>query len=265
MHRDRILIWLFIAATVAVDLVAHTVAESVILTEVLLVGFVLGQVGALAIWAGNRGIHRLARAAWLVIITGILAWVIDPSERDPPSEWLALLSGYALIAWAMNLLIKFAYRQMNRASPEWSSEQRWQIPLIEIFGWTVVVAVASFGARHMTFGIFDADPTTALAIAAFCLVPLGVSLLFHGTRASWYRHIAKALCWIGVSWLIGAAIVPPLSGLETILSIQAAYLVAWMIVVSPSGPISDQAQSDELVEESGSASPQTRLRIQSED
>ena len=166
MFRDRPLTWLFIAATIAVDLVLMVVESDQGLISSVKIGLVLGQLAALAIWSVRGHLNRLARISCLILATGLLTYLID-AIPDSKSIWLAFNTGYVfwiiLVALTGDLI---CYRLRKKLGAE-SSKNRWRVPLIEFFGWTTVVAIISFGARHMDFDFLrqkDAIETIALLL-----------------------------------------------------------------------------------------------------
>ncbi len=150
MFRDRPLTWLFIAATIAVDLVLVVVESDQGLISSVKIGLVLGQLAALAIWSVRGQMNRLARISCLILAAGLLTYLID-AIPDPKSIWLAFNTGYVVWIIFVTLVGDFIRYRLRKKSEGESPVNRWQVPLIEFFGWTTLVAIISFGARHMDF------------------------------------------------------------------------------------------------------------------
>jgi hypothetical protein len=176
MRRDHLLIWLFIAASVVVDLALMVGPNRSGDTLAVLKGLVLGQVAELAIWAARGQAHRLARGATLVCATTGLALVTAAAIRLPMAEWLAQLSAMAL-AVLLTALVVDGLLNRRRAAEQGVQQKNLQFPLIELFGWTIVVAVVSFAGRHMIFDFLRRSPYTWRTVAAYLLVPLTVAAL----------------------------------------------------------------------------------------
>ena len=166
MFRDRPLTWLFIAATIAVDLVLMVAESDQGLISSVKIGLVLGQLAALAIWSVRGQMNRLARISYLVLATGLLTYLID-AIPDLKPNWLAFHTGYVFWIILVTLVGDFLRYRLRKKSGDESPANRWQVPLIEFFGWTTVVAIVSFGARHMDFDFLrqkDAIETIVLLL-----------------------------------------------------------------------------------------------------
>jgi len=232
MLRDRPLMCLFLVATVVVDLVLVVLGNDFDISGVLgAIGFVLGQVAAMAFWAVNGQTHRLARGAWLVTTLGIAAYLGSYVILGGLGDGLAFFAMYTSILIFVALLTNMIryYSSENRKSD--TAIGRWQISLIELFGWTTVVAIASFGGRHMDFDVFRVMSSqhwwlnaTLLVVPVFFtlfvkrdLRDLNVVTAFLITAA--FGGVVGFYWWTGegseIAWLILA---------------QTAYLLSWFFV-----------------------------------
>ncbi len=149
MFRDRPLTWLFIAATICVDLVLIELGD---IGSYLQSGFWLGQMAVLGAWFAVGKSHRLARAS--VVLGGVAFLTLIACYRRvdhvTAANWGSL---FRITAW--NCLFAFCCALfcrifVQRFCRKCRIEQRWKaprFPLIELFGWTIIVAVGSVLSR----------------------------------------------------------------------------------------------------------------------
>jgi len=226
VFHKRPLTWLFVASTIAIDLVLITVESDRALLAAVKLGFVLGQLAAMAIWVVRGRIHRLARASCLVVTTSLLAYLIEvvPSSTLP---WAVFYTGYAFLIVIVTLLSDLTRhrRREKSSSDKWA--RRWKISLMECFGWTIVVAMASFSARGMEFYFLRRE--TFAMIVALSAVPSCMALLIRTDLRD-----VRATRALGISLIIIIAAYYSATGQpsgEFTTFIQAAYLVLWMAVL----------------------------------
>jgi len=228
MFCDRPLTWLFIAATVVIDCVLMSIeaTASPNITDSVKLGFVLGQLAATAIWAVRGNLHRLKRLSCLVVTTGLLAYLIRVDPMPIPS-WIAFHSGFVtliVLATVMSDHIRYGFRARTEGDDRL---KRWQMPLIEIFGWTIVVAVISLGIRQMNFDFLYED-VLGIIISLF-VVPVFLAMLTQGGLRD--IGIFKAVMFVAVAIIATSALGRERGGeVAVIVPIQAAYLVLWLAV-----------------------------------
>lgn len=184
---------------------------------VLAYGF--GQVAALAIWAVRGRIHRLLRVSCFVLATGLLAHFIDPRTYD----WPRAVFIYAMSIFIVALLIEVVRNIPSAKAGDIDQRKRWQFPVIEFFGWTIIIAVVSLGCREMEFREAFDGPIW-LGLVALIAVPI---LLVLFTRKD-----LRDLRVITILIIVGAAITAEWYITFFIVATQAAYLVAWMTVLT---------------------------------
>jgi hypothetical protein len=254
MPHSRLLTGLFIVASVVVDFVLLAAAwgnPDVYHYHALLEGIALGQVGALAIWTVTGRIHRLVRGTCLVLATGLLALVTQGEQTWYFSRWLALLACYAIIVVAVLALVEFARRAVASRQGE---EEAIRTPLIELFGWTIVVAIASFGARYMNFQVLEnglAQLPTTLAILA---VPVLAEFLYRPKFQP--LQLLKWLVFVGGAGAVGYYLASRRLT-ATVFMTQAAYLAAWMIVRSVENDVPVAEEKLKIYDEE--AAPDSKL------
>lgn len=243
MPAQRILTWLFIAASVALDcaiLTATWTQRDLYEFHPLLQGIALGQVGALAIWTVCGELHRLARGACLVFGTGAIAVATIGSQDWYAQKWLAQLGVYAVLVVAVVAALEFARRTVaERRAPH----EMVQTPLIELFGWTIVVAIVSFGTRYMDFEVLGNGLEQLPRAITLIAVPVGAYLLYRPPFQ--FTHLLKWLLFVGVAGVAGYFLASKRLT-PAVFAVQAAYLAAWMIVREvESQPAVVQDQIDE--------------------
>jgi len=229
MFRDRPLTWLFIAATICVDLVLMVVESDRGLLLTFKAGLVLGQLAALAIWSVRGQQNRLARMSCLILATGLLTYLIDTETEKP--MWIAFNTGYVcwiIFATLAGDLIRSRFR---KAPADEDSKKRWQVPLIEFFGWTTLVAIISFGARYMDFDFLHWDHLELIVL--LLAVPTCMTQ-FTKRDLSNVRVIKTIVLAIVVitTAIYMAKIEAPEGTAEYVIIFQSAYLILWMLVLS---------------------------------
>ena len=201
---DRPLTSLFLLATLAL----HAVLPEAMGLGLGYVGFLVGQMMLLGAWTALGDAHRLIRGAAFVAGTAILAKLINsPNVGGPPSMWYAYLVPIALLqatAGGSAEITRLLCRRFFPADDAHPTKPI-QFPVVELFGWTIVVAVASSLLRYATFeNIERADfyfwlaafslagtcaalviqPNPTLFRAGMCLATLGFGCLLAGARLS---------------------------------------------------------------------------------
>lgn len=201
--RDWPVCWLFLLATATAD--AAMLGGSTDLPWPL--GMVVGQMMLLGMWVVHSRSHRLIRGALFVVGLGGLSWlavtVVEPFYWQ---RWSFLLGATVAIqstVAAAAAATRWAGRLLPEQTVTATNAERLQYPLIEIFGWTIVVAGASVLLRAATNvdRLFNSE--AALFWTTGCLV-VGVvgSLLLDAYR--WPRHIVvtATVGLPGLYWLV---------------------------------------------------------------
>jgi hypothetical protein len=224
MFRERPLTWLFILATVVVDLALNFGGQRWVFH-----GILFGQVAAIAIWAAVGHWHRLARGSLLVVAVGFLAYFPGPKPFEYYSKTLTFAAAHALLVVATSLVIVWLQNQVGNRFEGDRNRTPFRVPLIEFFGWTIVVAIASFGARLMYFGDLEVvlrSPSRYMLI--YAVAPLALILFYSRFRPV---YLVKAILFVGCTYLAASFL---LSDERFVIdvTISAAYLTAWLLVRS---------------------------------
>jgi hypothetical protein len=225
----RPLTWLLVVATVCVDLVVLAVSES----DAVEVSLVLGQSFAAGGWLVLGRAHRLLRGgafvAALLALAALVHWQHGTPSWGESLGVAAVVSGSAAATtWLAQMLLALA---LTRREASHGSKR--QFPLIEIFGWTIVVAAVSAVLRVAVFypwgqridetiavlliaataglamAMFLGNPRPrrraaaaaagALVLATFAAVRLLMSITFDGDVAT---SIALAYAYVGCFILV---------------------------------------------------------------
>ncbi len=224
MFRDRPLTWLFILATVVVDLTMFFGGGGAIFN-----GILVGQVAATAIWAAIGHSHRLTRGSLLVVTVGVLA--ILPVNGIYENV-LTFMASYALVIVATSSVVVWLRNRILVRLNGDREKAPLKVPLIEFFGWTIVVAVASFGARYIEIDRCLESvlhfPFTFLLL--YAVAPVGL-LMFDSRYCP--LHLVKAVLFVGGVYLVATSLesVGQIDVVEWVPSV-ATYLTAWLLVRS---------------------------------
>jgi hypothetical protein len=229
----RPLTWLLVIATAVLDLAIASNRLWTIDLVYVASGFMVGQLLVAAGWMAAGRVHRLARAAVGGIIIFAIAALITVAVSNPggltAARWGRIFGTVALIcgpASASALVIRIAEKHRSHRSESEVSE-RLRFPLVEAFGWMIVVAVVSTALR---FAVFRSPNNIELlfllggsAIGGACYVLLGVQRL-HGAA-----RVFLAIAVIA-GFLLSCAAVIPRGELSLLFLWAYAYLVVWSFV-----------------------------------
>jgi hypothetical protein len=224
--RDRPLTWLFILATACLELLA--IASLVDDESDWFGAIAVGQmclVGAL-LAAGQA--HRLLRAA---LFLGVPLLVTIPdylAKRQPPTNVASYVLGMSLVLSAMAAFFSFATIAVNAICvhrPADVAKTKFQFPIIEFFGWTIVVAVATLALRAANVGWLDSS--LLAQAAAFVAFPATLIAYFYAPRRTWFLKSALvAAAAVSLSSLFAFA-----ENMEWLVVLGAyAYVAGWLLI-----------------------------------
>ena len=225
--RDWPVCWLFLLATATVD--AALLSGSAV--SPWAAGWVVGQMMVLGLWVVHGEMHRLLRGAIFVAGLGGLSWlvatVIEPFFLQ---RWFALLAATLAIQGsvaAAAAATAWASRNRQRGAGV-AIDEPWQYPLIEIFGWTIIVAAASVLLRYAAMEPLLKKTELAAFWLSGCLV-VGVcgSLCYDCRR--WPRGILLPAVLIlpGIYWLVWSQRM--LGGELNVMRAAQFYVVAYLV------------------------------------
>jgi hypothetical protein len=259
VFRDYPLTWLFIVATVCVDLVVLFTTDwgSALLEDsglrFYLYNFGLpAQFSTLAVWGVMGKTHRLSRAAWIALAFGsllLLTWTVEGPFLSGESmafnfiQFFTVLGGTAI--WRACGLGRPAYVE---------SREPIRFSLVEMFGWTIIVALWAFALRYALGGmIVDKYLIVWIAVASLSPVLL-VPILYHQlTTVSRLLWLTSAYLLALLAYVIGQRYMNgpmPLWALSMALT-QITYISAWWAVV----------RMDEAMQERRAVSKNARAKL----
>ena len=209
------------------------------------------QLSLMALWAATSPATRLARGATLTAAV-YLAFLSALLFGLPRQQVILYFFAPTLVVWGGALTLELAgllpgWRPMDAAttSPQGtraldsrlmkslglrisgrSQEERpWQFSLVELFGWTCVVALWAFAVRHA-----DLAPYSWSWLARAVVAPLLMVVLLGGPGSWWVR----AGCVLSIFVLL-LLLARTNAGIHLLLAkhlilAQAAYLTLWYVV-----------------------------------
>jgi hypothetical protein len=204
--RQRPLSWLFWSAAGALDVIALATDREAPWVD----GLLLGQIIVLGAWLALGHSHRLARAAVFVVALGAIALPDYLVERrsDADIVWLysPLVLGIATTIAVFTALTTATWAALGRkvfgpATPP--NNASWRFPVVEIFGWMNVVAIAAIGVRHADFDQLAENPLEMAMAGASLMATSAVVALTLGD----FRRRALPKGAVAIAWLALAAFV----------------------------------------------------------
>ena len=231
--RDRPLTWLFIIATACLDLVA--IARLVDHESNWFGALAVGQMcltGALL--AAGRA-HRLLRAGLFLGVPILLAvpdyratdFALDSGEIIQIEGVAPYVLGVSFVIAALVSLFSFAIMALNAICVRRAGDARtrFRFPIVEFFGWTIIVAVSTLVMRVAELEWMDFD--LSVAVAAFTLFPAALVVFAYSVPKTWFLKGALAVS-AAVSLY---ALIVNAEDLEWLVMGGAyAYVAAWLLV-----------------------------------
>lgn len=239
MFRNYPLTTLFIIATVCVDVVVVLTSEGNNELDInsgfrfYLWNFgIPAQVGALALWAIFGGSHRLTKGAFITFLGGailLLHWVLLPEMFLNEHTFINLLQ--MLIAMGGAALLRLC----GIGKPEKISAQSFRFSLMEIFGWTMIVALWAFAFRSAAARI-PVDKYFMIWLLAASAGPLLVAPALFSKLSALMRLTALIMAYLiaFVIYAIASYYLPdePIVNWAFGMAIaQITYIAAWWAVM----------------------------------
>ncbi len=242
MLRSRPLTWLFILATLCVDLALILGARrnGAIQASEGLAFFVYNyglpaQISVLAIWAVLSRVHRLVKAAWVTLAGGLLLlmtwWVIESAYRGELVAFCFLQLSLVLLGCI--LWLKLGWISLLSETTD-EVQEKFQFSLVEIFGWTIIVAFWAFALRFADFRIITQD-LWWIWLGCAVLIPLCIVLVFFKQLLPGTRLLRLMVAYLFALVLYGIARIydkGPLPSWAFAMAItQITYITAWWAVM----------------------------------
>lgn len=237
MFRDRPLTWLFIVATVCLNFVFTGYGSGDIVPRVIGTGFFLGQSLSLGSWLAVGSRHRLERGAVFVVghvlLTVFICFGFAGEDFGSWGRVIAALSLYGFAGFSGAFFGKIGQYWISLRFSEEPNE-RLRFPIIELFGWTVVVAIASAVMRQANFThLLSGTNMLVFFVGSALLTGLATAILMRPTRNLLPRGIALAAF---VPFFIAAYTAIKDSELVTSLLLAVVYTMLWTVVVRLDAP-----------------------------
>lgn len=234
--RRQLVTGLFVVASLCLDVVFLSLAD----VEAPMVAMLFGQSFAAGGWLVLGRAHRLTRGAAFVAANLWLAMLATLRFYEAPNypqaeAWSSSLTSVAVLSGAA-AAATFGWLYLLRWSwPRPSSApagKRWQFPLAELFGWTIVVAVASAALRFAKFAELGNQVGELIAMLLFSAVAALLMAMFLGTaRRRGPASAIVAAAAVAALFTLAPRFVPSING-EILSIIAGAYVfVAAFIVV----------------------------------
>ena len=239
MFRDRPLTWLFIAATICVDLVAITPDSMGSFFGESLWGFYLGQAAVLGCWLAVGTRHRLERGALFVVGQIVLATVSWIRLLDSGGPWGRVLTPFALygVMAAVGVFVGKACFSRFQVTLDVKRSNVLRYSLMELFGWMVVVAIAAACLRHAQLISMLEIPELLLFFLGFSLNIGVITELFNGRHR--YRYapffslgFSFALYYLFFLKILGV-LLPPYA---PAFVVSMVYAMLWILVCRLDAP-----------------------------
>jgi len=225
MFRERPLTWLFLLATIVVDLAMVFSRLGPIFN-----GILVGQVAAVSVWAALGPSHRLFRGSLLVLAIGLLATLPGQGSFNVYSRSLTFMAAYGLIVVLTSLVFIWLRKRVRGRFKSEREQTPLKVPLIEFFGWTLVAAIASFGTRYMNVQSLErVQRHLPQYLLIYAMVPLALILFTSRFRI---LHLVKAALFIYSVYWFGSNFLGGGSRYGLSMTSLAAYLTAWLLVRS---------------------------------
>jgi hypothetical protein len=192
----------------------------------------LGQVEALAMWTLRGQLHRLIRASFLV--AGVVA-VAAAQAYFTERNYARMLGLYTFAAMVMLLATAIAdsFRARRVRSKAEVEPSPVRFPLVELFGWTIVVAIGSFFARWIEGRYFPDSSRQIQEAASVLLTPIALAVLVKRDLRELSQTTATLVMLVFVGSLAWITIINHGQFDVTLaLCCQGAYLAAWLTVQS---------------------------------
>jgi hypothetical protein len=199
--RRRPLAALFLLATLCVDALVPALQPAIQQSgvEYLLLGALVGQAWTAGAWLVLGSAHRLSRGAVFVAAMAGLATLVVLGEPHPnPSrmEWGRAFGVVSLLGAAAIVGAAIPAAMLRATAPRPAKDRPLQFPIVELFGWTVVVAFGSWAVSAAQYG----QLVRVVLPAAVVVVFLASYAVQGGIRElALYYAVHWALAYLGAA------------------------------------------------------------------
>jgi hypothetical protein len=143
---------------------------------------------------------------------------------------VTILSGIAAtLTWICSAALDWVSRSRSRPA----EGSRWQFPLVELFGWTIVVAVASAVLRLANFSDAGSNPAEILSTSIFAFIAALLMALFVPEA----RRVGASSVLIAAAAVIAMFALMPYfvpmfdPQIASLVAASYVYVILWIIVL----------------------------------
>lgn len=211
LFLQRPLMWLFVAATLCLDVVG-LVAEVHLWSaaKYFWVGLLCGQAWSIAAWLSAGAAHRLIRGAGFVLaMIGLATFAAcwNRHEASAAPWWGRMFTVVCIFGMTAAIAAAAAGWVGRRRVGRREQQARWQFPVVELFGWTIVVAIASWALRFSMFGTMLAHDSTWYVVLGSITAGAALGYFFaqYRERLAHAALVASAMLatFAAVAWAMG--------------------------------------------------------------
>jgi len=233
MFRERPLTWLFVLATVCVDMLAIGPLPVDSLLGESLWGLYLGQVAVLGCWLVLGTRHRLERGALFVVgqvVLTTISWICLFGRRGTWGVMLAPFALYGTMAAAGVFVGKACFFRL-RVTSNIKRSNMFQYSLMELIGWMVVVAIAAACLRHARLiGMLEIPELLGFFLGFSANIGV-ISELLVGRNRYRYAIIISIVFSLALYYLfflkVLGVLLPPYT---PAFVVSMAYVILWIVV-----------------------------------
>ena len=234
--RERPLTWLFLFATGCVSLVLSGADRE---EKVAIIALLFGESFVLGGWLVLGRSHRLLRGGMFVAGSLAVALLATIAFYEPPyypfhRAWAISIGAVAVLAGSaavMTLGWKMLLGWLSRSRDESVGGSRWQFPVAELFGWTIVVAVASAAMRAAELINAAKNLGELVATLVFALVAALLMVLLDERRRVGPISVIVAIIAVAAMFMLLPRFVPSFDrDIAPAIAGSYVYVVLWIVV-----------------------------------
>jgi hypothetical protein len=215
--RDRPLSWLFIAATVCLDILLVVKDRPESWTG----AFLQGQLSVVSAWAAIGAAHPLIRGAALVLSGPAVTYL--GFGYDLASEEGEHVLGAALVSNVFIFITTFL------GSCQWRRVKTWRFSVADLLGWMIIVAIAGATSRNVNLTLFRTSNTLVGAVLlGFPAVVIVVLLLTPSRKRDVIGFLVSAA--VVAAFYISYYLLTGGGDRGVLLLAVYAYVALWVLV-----------------------------------
>jgi hypothetical protein len=238
MLRKYPLTTLFILATICVDvaLVASSSRQDLLNSDsgwpFYLWNFLIpSQISVLALWSVFGKTHRLTKAATVTLAGGVITlvhWLLFEERLFNEATVFNLFQIIVVVIGALG------FRLCGVGQSDSETDSGFQFSLVEMFGWSMIVALWAFAFRS-ALANFPVDGYTVIWMVAATVAPLLIAPVLFGRLSTTARLVGLISAYLS-AFMIYRLVEQQLPGEQIVLwafgmaVTQITYISAWWAV-----------------------------------